>query len=202
MDWNKLADDNTIEETKNAFNSNGFNVVVVKNSEEAKNKVLELVPKGAEVMAMTSVTLNVTGIDEVLNDSENYNSLRKKLMSMDRKTQGREMNKLGCAPEYAIGSVQALSKDGHVMIASASGSQLPAYAYGANKVIWVVGAQKIVETKEEGFKRIYEHCFPLENQRALKVYGKESSVNKILVLNKEPIPNRSTIIIVKEVLGF
>ncbi|MCL4353610.1 lactate utilization protein [Patescibacteria group bacterium] len=202
MDWNKPAQDSLIEKTKIALAANGFNVLIAENRRKAKEKVLELVPKGSEVMTMTSVTLKTIGLEEALNESENYNSLREKLMAMDRKTQGKEMNQLGSAPEYAIGSVQAVTSDGHVMIASASGSQLPAYAYGAGKVIWVVGWQKIVNDKEDGFKRIYEHCFPLENERAKKVYGRESSLNKILILNKEPVPNRTTLIIVKEVLGF
>ena len=202
MDWNKPAQDSLIEKTKIALAANGFNVLIAENRRKAKEKVLELVPKGSEVMTMTSVTLKTIGLEEALNESENYNSLREKLMAMDRKTQGKEMNQLGSAPEYAIGSVQAVTSDGHVMIASASGSQLPAYAYGAGKVIWVVGWQKIVNDKEDGFKRIYEHCFPLENERAKKVYGRPSSVNKILIFNKEPVQNRTTLIIVKEVLGF
>lgn len=202
MDWNKLASDKVMEETKTALMANGFNVLVAENGQEAKAKVLEILPKGAEAMTMTSITLDTLGISKEINESGRFDSVRKKLMSMDRKTQGAEMNKLGSAPEYAIGSVHAVSKDGHLMIASASGSQLPAYAYGAGKVIWVVGAQKLVQTKDDGFKRIYEYTFPLEDKRAFKAYGMHSSVNKILILNKEPIPNRSTVIIVKEVLGF
>lgn len=202
MNWDKLATSKIIEETKNALSANGFNVLIAENGQNAKDEVLKLLPNGAQVMTMASVTLDATGISKAINDSGDFDSIKNKLMSMDRKTQGREMSRLGSAPEYAVGSVHGITSDGHVMIASASGSQLPAYAYGANKVIWVVGGQKIVKSIEEGFKRIYEYSFPLENQRALKAYGMGSSVNKILILNKEPIPNRSTIIIVKEILGF
>src|SRR3989344_2573254 len=49
-----------------------------------------------------------------------------------------------------------LTKDGHVLIASRSGSQIPGYAYGADHVIWVVGAQKLVDDIDEGIKRIYD----------------------------------------------
>ena len=51
-------------------------------------------------------------------------------------------------------------------------------------------------------KRIYEHTLPLENERALKVYGVSSNVSKILIINKETKPKRITIILVKEKLGF
>jgi len=89
-----------------------------------------------------------------------------------------------------------------VMIASATGSQLPAYVYGSSHVIWIVGSQKIVKDMEEGLKRIYEYVFPLENERAMKAYGMGSGVNKLLIVNKEVSLGRITIIIVKEKLGF
>ena len=122
---------------------------------------------------------------------------------MNRKNQGREMQKLGAAPEWAIGSVHAVTENGEVLIASASGSQLPAYAYGSSNVIFVVGAQKIVKNVDEGIKRIYEYCLPLESERARIAYGVPgSSVNKILIINKEFQEKRINLIFVNEVLGF
>lgn len=101
-----------------------------------------------------------------------------------------------------MGSVHAVTQDGHILIASNSGSQLPAYAYSAAHVIWVVGTQKIVKNIEEGMKRIYEYCLPLEDARAQKAYGVGSAVNKLLIVNVEKVPGRITIILVKEKLGF
>ena len=112
------------------------------------------------------------------------------------------MQKLGAAPEWVVGSVHAVTEEGAVLIASASGSQLPAYAFGSSHVIWVVGAQKLVKNFDEGIKRLYEYSFPLEDERARKVYGMGSGVNKILVINKEWMEGRITMIIVKEKLGF
>jgi len=112
------------------------------------------------------------------------------------------MQKLGAAPEYAVGSVHAVTEDGKVIIASNTGSQLPAYAYGSAHVIWVVGTQKIVANLEQGLKRIYEYVLPLESERLKKVYGVESNVSKLLIINKEIAPNRLTLILVKQKLGF
>ncbi len=99
--------------------------------------------------------------------------------------------------------MHAVTEDGKVLIASNSGSQLPAYAYGSGHVIWVVGAQKIVKNLDEGIKRIYEHSLPLESERARKAYGVPgSAVNKLLIINKEIIPGRITMILTKEKLGF
>ncbi|MEK6933533.1 MAG: lactate utilization protein [Nanoarchaeota archaeon] len=200
--WNELANDVVIKNTIESLKKNGINAELVKTRDEAKKKVLSLIPEGAEVMAMTSVSLDTINIPEEIK-SGNYNSVREKLYSMDRETHGRETQKLGAAPEYAIGSVNAVTEDGKVMIASNTGSQLSAYAYGSSKVVWVVGTQKIVKNIEEGMKRIYEHSLPLESERAKKAYGVPgSSVNKILIVNKEIQQNRIHIIFVNEQLGF
>lgn len=202
--WDELASDKIIQNTIKALQQNGIEAFVVGNSQEAKKKVLELIPEGSEVMTMTSMTLDSIGLSEEINKTDGkFKPVRDKLYAMDRKTQGQEMNRLGAAPEFAVGSVHAVTEDGHVLTASNTGSQLPTYAYGALHVIWVVGAQKIVQNTDEGLKRIYGHSLPLESERAKKAYGVAgSAVNKILIVNKEVQPGRITLILVKEKLGF
>lgn len=202
--WNKLADREIINRTIDALKANGIDTKFVENGEKAKELALELIPEGGEVMMMTSTTLDTIGLSEEINkEGSKFKPVRDKLYAMDPATQAQERNRLGGAPQYALGSVQAVTEDGKLLIASNTGSQLGAYSYGALKVIWVVGAQKIVQNLEEGIKRIYEHSLPLESERAKKAYGVPgSSVNKILIVNKEVQPERITIILVNEVLGF
>lgn len=194
-----------IDKTIAALTANGMTVIQVANSAEAKQKVLELLPLGAEVMTLSSVTIDALGLAEEINGSGKYASVKTTLKSMDKQTQGPEMRRLGTAPEWAVGSVHAITESGQVIIASNTGSQLPADAYGAAHVIWVVGTQKIVPDLEAGFKRISEYILPLESARLAKVYEKpelKSNVSKLLVINKEIAPNRITIILVPEVIGF
>lgn len=201
--WNQLADDKTIAITVAGLGANGMHATVVARGGEAKDAVLRLIPAGASVFTMTSVTLDTIGLASAINDSSTYISVRKQLLALDRNTQGRQMRQLSAAPEWAVGSVHAVTQDGHVLLASQGGSQLPAYVYGADHVIWVVGAQKIVKDTNEGIRRIYEYCLPLESERARKAYGAAgSAVNKLLVINKEVKQGRISIILVKEVLGF
>ena len=200
--WNTLATNESIAKTIKNLKANGINAVVVENGSQAKIKVLDLLPKGAEVMIMSSVTLETLGLPEEINKSSKFDSVKNKLAKMDRKTQGLEMRRIGAAPEYAIGSVHAVTEDGKLLIASNTGSQLPAYAYGSSHVIWVAGTQKIVKNVDDGIKRIYEHSLPLESERAKKVYGTPSNVSKLLIINEEISPDRLTIILVKEILGF
>ncbi len=200
--WTKIPNQEIIDKTIGVLKSNGIDVLVAENGEEAKKKVLELVPKGAEVMTMTSRTLETIGVLPEINESGNYDSVRNKLNSMKRDTQGREMQRLGAAPEWVMGSVHAVTQDGKVLIASNTGSQLPAYVYGSDHVIWVVGAQKIVKDLDEAWKRLYEHVLPLESERLKKVYGVPSNVSKVLIVQKEIKPGRITLIFVREALGF
>lgn len=201
--WDKLADDQTIEKAVAALKANGIEAEVVENGEVAKKKVLELLPEGAEVMTMSSTTLDTIGLSEEINKADGkFKPTRDRLYAMDRKAEAQEMNRLGAAPQYALGSVHAVTADGHVLIASATGSQLPAYVYSAGKVIWVAGSQKIIKNTDEGVKRIYEYVLPLEDERARKVYGMGSGVNKLLIFNKEVQPGRIKLILVKEKLGF
>lgn len=202
--WTQLPDKKTINATIQSLTENGFNPIFVETQEEAKEKALSLIPKGAEIMTMTSITLETLGLPSIINESGDYDSVRAKLLTMDRSTQGREMQKLGSAPDIAIGSVHAVTENGHVLIASRTGSQLPAYVYGAGKVIWVVGVQKIVKDIAEGEKRVFEHSLPLESVRANKAYHMTggSQVDKLVTYYREVNPARVTLILVNQPLGF
>lgn len=202
--YDQLANDQTIEKTVQALKNNGIEAVVVSNGEEAKKNVLEMVPQNAEVMTMSSVTLDTIGVTDEINKSDKYISVRNKLFSMDREKEGTEMNRFGSALDWTVGSVHALTEDGKLLIASNTGSQLPAYVYGSSNVIWVIGSQKIVRDTDEGIKRINEYVLPLESERARKAYGVEGSfVSKLLIINKEINPGRRlSAIIVREKLGF
>jgi acyl-CoA hydrolase len=202
MDWTKLADDSTVENTAQALRKRGIEAIVVDDGESAKKKIFELIPKGAEVMQMTSATLKEIGIAEELEQTDEYESVRKKIMEISDEKQRNDMRRKSLSPDYAIGSVHAVTQDGQILVASGSGSQLPAYVFGAANVIFVVGTQKIVKDLNDGLMRIYEHSLPLESERVKKEYGMpRSMVNKILILEGER-PGRIKLIFVKQKLGF
>jgi L-lactate utilization protein LutB len=200
--FDQLKDVQTVQKTIAALQSNGITAYCVETGEEAKKKVLNLIPKGAEVMTMTSVTLDAIGLRQELDASGQFDSVRNKFKSINRETQRAQMQKMGAAPEWAVGSVHAVTENGEVLVASNTGSQLAAYAYGAQHVIWIVGTQKIVKDRDEALKRIYEYALPLENERTQKVYGTGSNVNKLLMISEEVNPQRLTIVFVNEKLGF
>jgi hypothetical protein len=201
-EFEELATDEQIKRTAAALEANNIHTLIAETGQEARRLFFELIPEGAEVFLGASVTLERLGIKDEIDQSGRFDALRPKMFAMDRRTQGREIRKLGGAPDYAAGSVHAVTEDGQVLIASKTGSQLGPYASGAGNVIWVVGSQKIVKDLDEGMKRIYEYCLPLEEEHMQQLYHTGTGANKILIVNKEFRPNRITMIIVKEELGF
>ncbi|HNE06127.1 MAG TPA: LUD domain-containing protein [Anaerolineales bacterium] len=197
----KLASEAQIQKVTKALEANGIKVLIAETGEEAKNMVLGLVPQGAEVYSNMSKTLDTLGLSAEFDKSGRYNAVRPRVLALDRKTQADEIRKLRTIPDYIVGSVHAITEAGEVLTASGTGSQISSYAYGAGKVIWVVGTQKIVSDLSEGFRRIKEYSHPLEDARMQEAYGVNSSLNKILVLTRD-MPGRITIVLVKEELGF
>lgn len=200
--FGRPAGDEQIQRTAQALEANGIHTLIAENGEQARRLFFELIPEGAEVFLGASVTLERLGIKDEIDKSGRFEALRPKMFAMNRETHGREIRKLGGAPDFAAGSVHAVTEDGHVLIASNTGSQLGPYASGAGKVIWIVGAQKLVKDLNEGLRRINEYSLPLETEHMRQLYNAGTGVNKVLIFNREIRPNRVTMIIVKEALGF
>jgi acyl-CoA hydrolase len=196
-----LPDEHTLAATVVALEEHGFSVEVVDDLDAARQAVLARIPHGASVMTNTSMTLTEAGIADAINDGGPCDSARNKMAKLDFATQLQEMKEIGGQPDYALGSVHAVTRDGALVIASASGSQLASYAWGAANVIFVVGAQKLVPTLEAARERIYQHSLVLEDGRAVAAYGQHSFVGKILEIDQE-LPGRIHVVLVRQPAGF
>jgi hypothetical protein len=197
-----LAGETRVRRAAAALEANGISVLRAADAAHAKEVVLGLIPDKSQVHHGASMSLDVAGISDEIDKSGRYESLRPRIFSMDRTTQGDEIRRLSSAPDVMLGSVHAVTETGSLVAASMSGSQLGPYATGAGQVILVVGTQKIVSDLEEGLRRINEYAFPLEDARAQAAYGIHSAVNKVLIINREITPGRITVVFVDEVLGF
>jgi hypothetical protein len=197
-----VATDERIERAAAALAKVGMTAMVVASGEEARLTVENLLPYGAEVFNNTSRTLEVIGVADNIERSGRYQPLRLRLYQMDREMQQREMRHLAASPDYVVGSAHAVTEEGSLLVASASGSQLGPIVSGGGHVILVVGGQKIVADVPTGMRRIYEYCLPLEDHRAREAYGVGSGVNNVLIVNRSIAPGRITVILVREPLGF
>jgi acyl-CoA hydrolase len=200
--FTSLPDEHVLAATVVALEEHGFSVEVVDDLDAARAAVLARIPDGSSVMTNTSVTLAETGIADAINDGGGrWESARNKMFALDFATQAQEMKAIGGQPDYALGSVHAVTADGTLVIASASGSQLASYAWGAANVIFVVGVQKLVPTLEAAHQRIYQHSLPLEDARAQAAYGQHSQVGKVLEIHQE-LPGRIHLVLIRQQVGF
>jgi LUD domain len=193
--------DSVIQKVPAALRANNHDVRVVDTGEEAKRLVLELVPEGAEVHSGKSKTLQDLSLFRELFESGRYDSLRGRYMKMDRKTQSREIRKLIAAPDYMLGSIQAITESGDLVVVSASSSQLGPYASGAGHLILVVGSQKIVRDFDEAMRRIEETVFPYEDAMVRERMNISTFIGKILIIRREWVDGRITVVLVREPVG-
>jgi hypothetical protein len=191
-----------LERVASALRSHKIDAVIVDTADEARETVLGLVPEGAEVHSGKSKTLEDVGLYAELMESGRFDAIRPKMFAMDRATQGREIRKLTTAPDFMLGSVAAVTEDGALVAASATGSQLPAYAAGAGRLILVVGSQKIVPDLDAALRRIRDVVYPWENAQVRARLGVDTILEKVLILYGEWSAGRTIVILVREPVGI
>lgn len=202
LDFAAPAAGSLLDRVADRIRARNIEVLIVNTAEEARRAVLERVPRGAQVHSGKSKTLQDAGIFAAIWDQDQYDALRHQYLKMDRKTQAQEIRKLTAAPDYMLGSVQAVTEDGVLVAASATSSQLGPYSNTAGKVILVVGSQKIVPDLETALRRIREYVLPWEEAQVRKAINIGTFVGKILIIEREWIDGRMTVILVREPIGI
>lgn len=187
-----------------ALKARNVKVELVNTKEDALRKINALIPPGKEVMTGGSTTLDQIGLTELLKSGKHpWKNLKDRILSEKDPVKQMEFRKKSITSEYFLGSVHAVAQTGEVLIVNATGSSLPSYAFSSDNVIWIVGTQKIVPTLEEGFKRIREYCFPLEDKRMKSIGYSGTTIGKYLIFEREINENRKiNLIFVNENLGF
>ncbi|HUI71677.1 MAG TPA: LUD domain-containing protein [Spirochaetia bacterium] len=191
-----------LEQTVAALQRNGFMAELLADAQEARARIRELVPQGAAVLTAASETLRLSGIYDDINTSGRYDAVVPRVHAMDQAAQADVIRRLRGTPDVAVGSVAAVTQTGTIVVASATSSQIPAYAGGARCVIWIVGAQKVVPDLATALRRVETYAYPLEDARARAAYGRPTAINRLLIVNGEPFPGRSTVLLLREAIGY
>ena len=191
-----------LQQVVSRLRERNIEAVVVDTGDDARKLVLERLPQGAEVHSGKSKTLQEAGILDLIQEPNRYDALRPRYLKMDRQTQGREIRKLIAAPDYMLGSVNAVTEDGILVAASATASQLGPYAATAGKVIFVVGSQKIVPYLEAALRRIRDYVLPWEDAQVRQMIPTGSFVGKTLIVEREWIAGRMAVILVRKPIGI
>ncbi len=202
--WETLADDEKINKAKEVLISNGINVEIAEDKSAAIKILKKIIPEGSEVMTASSTTLAQIGFLDMLKTGKNGWRDKKQLVLNEPDAAKRaELRKHSVITKYFLGSVHAVTEDGKLLTASASGSQLGAYAFTADNLILVVGTQKIVKDLDDGFKRIKDESLRLEDKRMKDAGYKGSFIGEILIMERiMPEARKVTVIFIKEKLGF
>lgn len=195
------ATEPSLERTAAALAEHGIAVEILDDAAAARRRVSELIPAGASVFTSASESLRLSGIDDDLNATGRYDAIKPRVQRMDLLAQADEFRRLIATPDFVVGSVAAVTETGTIVVASGSGSQIPAYSGGAGRAIWIVGAQKVVPDLNTALQRLDEHSLPLENIRTQAAYGRPSAINRLLIINAVQ-PGRVTVLLLREVIGF
>ena len=204
--FNQLASAETIAATITAVHLRGISAEVLDNKAQALERIQTLIPAGASVMAASSKTLDEIGFTDYLHHGKHgWQNLKEKVMHEENPVVEKWLRKESSMADYYLGSVHALSKNGELVFASASGSQLSAYCYNCQNVIWVVGTQKITRDLARAIERVTEYCLPKEDEHQRKLnnpYG--SYIGKLLIFQKEAsyLHRNLHLLLVKERIGI
>ena len=204
MKYDTLASKEVIKRTMEALKTRNVNAELVDTKEDALTKINALIPPGKEVMTGGSTTLDQIGFTDLLKSGKHpWKNLKGQILSEKDPGKQMELRKKSVTSEYFLGSVHAVVETGEILIVNATGSSIPSDSFSSDNVIWIVGTQKIVPTLEEGFKRIREYCFPLEDKRMKSIGSSGTTLGKYLIFEREINKNRKiNLIFVNEKLGF
>jgi LUD domain len=203
MDWNRIPDQAVIDRAIAGLRARNFNPVLVEDKKEALAKLQQMVPAGAEVMTGSSTTLIEIGLIDLLKEGKHpWRAWKDRILAEKDQAKQTDLRRASTTSEYFLGSVQAVTETGQVLGVDASGSRQGAYVFGAKHVIWVAGVNKIVFDLDMAFRRLHEHIVPLEDARMKKTGAPGTFIGKMVVYEREGIPDRISTIVIREKLGF
>ncbi len=199
----ELPTDEAVETAVENLEANGFDVVVAETAEEALETIRSHIPAGASVMNGHSTTLEEIGFADYLSEGDHeWDSLADDIWSIDDDAKRQAARRDSQTADYFLGGINAIAQTGELVAADRSGSRIGAYPFAASNVVIVSGVNKIVPTLEDALDRLESVAYPLENERAQEAYGVESAIAKQLIFRQELEDDRTTVVLVREQLGY
>jgi hypothetical protein len=201
--WNRVPDETTIDRTVSAIEARNVRVVRAATADEGRQALLDLIPEGAEVMNGSSTTLIELGYEQLLQSNpKGWRDYHAAITAENDEENRQMLRRKGVAADWYLSGVQAIAETGQLVGCDKTGSRVGAWPYAAGHLVLVSGANKIVPTLDDALARCWEYAWPLELQRAHRVYGTSSEIGKIVVIEKEMAADRVTLILIGESLGY
>ena len=193
----------------NTLENCGYKVHLAKDKNEAFEISKTYIKDGISVGLGGSTSVGQIGLLDYLVNNKNitlYNQYEAGI-TMDENIERRRK---GILTDLYVTGTNALTKDGKLVNADGSGNRVAAMIFGPKNVLVIVGKNKIVETVEDGFKRIMKVAavknIDRMNSKAIEM-GKEPRHNLDNIANKFTYikaddKDRIILILVDEELGF
>jgi len=183
------------------------NVRVFETSKEALEFMQTLLEDKMSVSNGTSATLEQIGwIDYLKSQDSRINNLKGKAAkaAMENNMADHAMYLAqGAQADLFVSGITAATEDGEISAADLSGTRINGWL-ASKQLVVVFGSNKIVSNKEEAKQRLFEYQLKLESARVRVAYGVPASVvaNQISLKAANPFAPRTTVVIIKEALGF
>ncbi|WP_343770913.1 lactate utilization protein [Clostridium malenominatum] len=193
------------------LNQRKINSYYAETFEEAVDEILNLIPKDSLVGIGNSVTLKRMDITNIL--TKRGNKVLDKTMAKT-KEEVRELKRKSLLTDWYITGTNAISIDGHIINVDHSGNRVAAMIYGPDKVIIVVGENKITNSLEEAIYRVKNIASPKNAKRAgfnppcvelgrcVDCKSPDRVCNSLVIIEGQHDKDRMIVIIVGEEEGF
>ncbi|WP_262179089.1 lactate utilization protein [Haloarcula laminariae] len=207
VDYDESLDQHPTDEELDAavesLEERGFDVVVVDDADAALDELTSQIPAGAGVMDGHSTTLEEIGfMDHLMEGDHDWDNRHAEVYGIDDDAERQRARREAQASDYFVGSVNAIAATGELVAADASGSRVGAYPFAAANLLLVAGTNKIVDDLDAALDRLENVAYPLEDARAQDAYGAGSMIGKQLIYRQEAEEGRTTLVLVRESLGY
>jgi len=198
-----------VQNTISNLEKNGFEVLHVKNSNEALEIAKKYIKDGLKIGLGGSTTVAQIGLLDYLIQRENINLCNQYESGIDM-AENLNRRREGILSDLYITGCNAITKKGELVNADGSGNRVAAQIFGPKKVLLFVGVNKIVDDIHAGFKRIREVAavknIDRMNKKAIEMgktpqYNADNIGNKFAFINGDE-KGRTTIILIDEELGY
>lgn len=203
--------DKRIQKLMDNLKQRNIDAFYLESFDEVSGKLLQMIPEDCTIGVGHSITVHNSGIVNKL--IERGNTIFDKTMAAD-KEESKQIKKKALTTDWYITGTNAISVKGHIVNVDHSGNRAAAMIFGPDKVVIVVGVNKIVDTLDEAIFRVKNIASPLNAKRAgfnppcvelnrcVDCRSEERVCNYLVIIEGQDEKDRMTVIIVNESVGF
>ena len=208
----KWVNEKKIEKTINNLKKNNINGYYVKDNDELINLIKDIAKEGEVVSVGGSMSLFESKVIELLRSGryEFLDRYKKDLTQEDIK----EIYRKSFFADTYFASANAITEDGKIFNVDGNGNRVAAILYGPDKVVLIVGVNKIVKNIEQAVARNRAISGPANAKRlnlstpciktgqCMECKSEDRICCEYTVIKRQRNPKRMHVIFINDTLGF